>query len=129
MAASSAKYVASPPWKTTLLRWLSSKIPLKVFYRRVGWTDGIKATRSRCPDLRISQAAKMADALGAPRGRFLETLCEDLLGPPEPMERISRKQPISANMVMLTETPGGLRPGRPAGRIPGRTSAETEAIA
>lgn len=107
-----------PPWKTCLLRWISAKTPLREVYRRVGWYPGIRATRMRFPDLRMSEAVKLADAIGAPRGPFLATLAFHLSGTAKPMRprlALTKPKPEAVQRVNRGRWPGAknLSPPKP----------------
>lgn len=79
----------------------------------MGWTYGIKSTRNRFPDLRLSEAAKLADVLGVPRRQFLADLAEALMGPAPkyPGPRLSRAVALPVDQITSINRP----PGRPKG--------------
>ena len=96
----SAKPKVYPPWKIACLRWMKNSTTFDEIYRRMGWSYGIVTTRNKKPDMRVSQAAMLADALGVPRGQFLAMIAEYTIGQPCPMDpRLSRAVPIPEKAV------------------------------
>lgn len=98
-----AKLLESPPWKIVALRWLKTKTPLEELYRRLGWSKGKQTIRVRCPDLRLSHAVQIADALEVPRGQFLAQLAELAIGPEPKLPPIDKRVSL-AKARSLDET-------------------------
>jgi len=70
-----------PPWQIALLRWISTRTPLREVYRRLSWTRLRRWYWTQRPDRRLSELIEMADAIGAPRGEFLKTVAEHVEQP------------------------------------------------
>jgi hypothetical protein len=65
-------------WRRALLRYKPPRMTMGEIYERMGWTPGILTSRSRYPDLRVSIVGRLADAIGADRGRFAAAVIEEL---------------------------------------------------
>lgn len=93
----------NPPWRIVLLRHLKPGETLASIYRLLGWTNSRVYWLGRAgQDLRLSEAYRMAQAVGAPIGPFLMELAQatgvtPLEGnalPPRP-SRVHRGKPCS----------------------------------
>jgi len=65
------------PWVKAVRRF--KDLSEAELHRRVGWTEGMAYWRKRKAglDLRASDIARMADAIGVDRGKFFVALCEE----------------------------------------------------
>jgi hypothetical protein len=65
------------PWRRVLIRWLPQGMTLTEVHERLGWTKGQAYWRRRLQNLPLRVAAQMAQAVGAPLGRFLEEVAKE----------------------------------------------------
>lgn len=80
----------------------------------MGWSYGVMWTRTKFPDMRMDEAARLADAINVPRGKFLAMLADYVAGPapklPPKDKGLSRVIPLSHAKGELLANRG---PGRP----------------
>jgi len=66
------------PWRRAVLRFKPKGMLLRDVYREMGWPPGTLTSRTRYPNLRVLEAARLARVCKAPVGKFLAALAEEL---------------------------------------------------